>query len=102
MGMSQSQMGMDMDLPMLRRVQPFDREFIDMMVPHHQAAIVMARMELAGGDDAEAKALATEIIEAQSREIEQMNEWRTDWYGSPSPAGGVPDPGEMMSDSMGS
>ena len=43
MGMSRSEMGMDMDLPMLRRTKSFDRAFIDMMLPHHQGAIAMAR-----------------------------------------------------------
>ena len=65
-----------------------------MMVPHHQSAILMARIELAEGDDEEAQSLATAIIDAQSREIEAMNEWRTKWYGGPSPAGGVPEEGE--------
>jgi uncharacterized protein (DUF305 family) len=89
-GMSMSEMGMDMSATDLEGATPFDREFIDMMIPHHQGAIVMARAELAEGEDEEARALATEIIEAQSTEIEQMNAWRTDWYGAPSPAGGVP------------
>lgn len=34
--------------------------------------------------------LAQAIVDAQSREIEEMNSWREDWYGSASPAGGVP------------
>ena len=33
-------------------------------------------------------ALAEEIIAAQSSEIEQMNSWREQWYGVPSPEGG--------------
>jgi uncharacterized protein (DUF305 family) len=91
LGLPDEMMGMDMDESMLENAEPFDREFIDMMVPHHQGAIRMAQIELAEGDDEETKALASEIIDAQSREIEEMNDWRTKWYGSPSPAGGVPD-----------
>ena len=50
----------------------------------------MAQVELADGQDQEVKDLAQSVIDAQSREIEQMNQWREQWYGSPSPAGGVP------------
>lgn len=90
MGMSAPEMGMDMDMEALEAAKPFDRAFIDAMIAHHQGAIRMARTELAEGDDAEAKSLAEAVIAAQSAEIEQMNEWRVEWYGSPSPAGGVP------------
>jgi len=79
-----------MDVGELQAAEPFDREFIDMMVPHHQGAIRMARVVLGKTDDAEVKRLANAIIQAQSREIGEMNDWRADWYGSASPAGGVP------------
>lgn len=93
LGLSDEMMGMDMtmDAAELETAEPFDREFIDMMVPHHQSAILMARAELENGSDSEAMALAEDIIAAQSREIEEMNEWRTEWYGAPSPEGGVPE-----------
>lgn len=90
MGMSASMMGMDMDMDALAQAKPFDRDFIDEMIPHHQGAIRMARVALADGNDQEVKDLAEAIIVAQSAEIEKMNRWRTDWYGAPSPAGGVP------------
>lgn len=91
MGMSSEEMGMHSDPAELEMAKPFDQAFIDMMIPHHQGAITMSHAELANGTDEEAKALAESIIAAQSSEIEQMNEWRTKWYGEPSPAGGVPD-----------
>jgi uncharacterized protein (DUF305 family) len=50
----------------------------------------MAKVALADGADAETRTLAENIIAAQSQEITEMNEWRTDWYGAASPAGGVP------------
>jgi len=96
MGMSEEEMGMETDAGALETAEPFDRAFIDMMVPHHQSAILMARIELAEGEDEEAQSLATAISDAQSREIEAMNEWRTKWYGGPSPAGGVPEEGESV------
>ena len=88
--MAEHDMGMSEDMSKLEDADPFDREFIDMMIPHHQSAIEMARDELADGADPEAKRLAQEIIDAQAREIEQMNAWRKEWYGATSPAGGVP------------
>lgn len=98
MGLDAQMMGMDADMSMLESASgtEFDRAFIDMMVAHHQGAIRMAQIELARGEDPEAKALAEDVIETQSREIEAMNEWRERWYGEPSPAGGVPVEGETM------
>jgi uncharacterized protein (DUF305 family) len=93
LGLSKHDAGMSMDateLEDLERARPFDLAFIDAMIPHHQGAIRMARIELAEGEDEELRALADEIIETQAREIEEMNDWRKEWYGSPSPAGGVP------------
>lgn len=90
LGLSMDAMGMEMDTASLESAKPFDRAFIDMMIPHHQGAIEMARVELEQGSDAQTKDLAKRIIAAQTREIEEMNAWRTQWYGEPSPAGGVP------------
>jgi uncharacterized protein (DUF305 family) len=69
---------------------PFDRAFIDAMVPHHQGAIRMADAVLADDPDGEIAELAQSIVSAQASEIERMNAWRMAWYGAPSPAGGVP------------
>ena len=74
----------------LKTAEPFDRAFIDMMIPHHQSAVEMSRIELAKGEDDETKKLATAIIAAQAKEIEQMNSYRKAWFGSASPSGGVP------------
>jgi uncharacterized protein (DUF305 family) len=87
MGMSQSQMGMDMDMPMLRRAKPFDRAFIDMMVPHHQGAIAMAKQLLQKGEQPALRKMANDIISAQTDEIAQMRKWRDAWYGSAGSAG---------------
>jgi len=100
LGLPASAMGMDMRPAMLRGAVPFDREFIDMMIGHHQGAIRMARIELAQGHDHELMQLAANIVTAQSREINKMNGWRESWYGAPSPAGAVPDPNESVAPSM--
>lgn len=97
LGLSDEESGMSMDMHELEGAEPFDRMFIDMMIPHHQGAIRMAQVELAKGGDPELKQMAQQIIDAQSKEIEQMNMWRKEWYGAKSPAGGVPDDSDMGS-----
>jgi uncharacterized protein (DUF305 family) len=74
LGVEEHEMGMEGDPSMLRSAEAFDREFIDMMIPHHEGAIHMARAELEKGADPELKALAEDIIEAQQREITEMRE----------------------------
>ena len=69
---------------------PFDQQFIDMMVPHHEGAVRMAREELATGENPKLRRLAEEIIAAQRREIDQMRLWRKKWYGSATGRSGQP------------
>ena len=49
-----------------------DADFLLMMIPHHQSAIDMARVELEQGEDEETRAMAQAIIDAQVAEIAQM------------------------------
>jgi uncharacterized protein (DUF305 family) len=90
LGVTEHEMGMDDDPSMLEDAKPFDREFIDMMIAHHQGAIRMARAELDDGEKPELRELAEAIADAQAKEIDEMNTWRVEWFGSVSPAGGVP------------
>ena len=52
-----------------------DVAFVCGMIPHHRAAIAMAKAELAHGDDAWARRMADQIIAAQEREIAEMTAW---------------------------
>jgi uncharacterized protein (DUF305 family) len=82
MGMSDAELGMAMDPAELEKAKPFDRAFIDAMVPHHQGAVAMAKQLLKKGEQPALRTMADDIIEAQTKEIEQMREWRKAWYGS--------------------
>jgi uncharacterized protein (DUF305 family) len=53
-----------------------DKDFVMMMIPHHQGAIDMAEVELKYGKDPELKALAEKIIADQKREIAEMEKWQ--------------------------
>jgi uncharacterized protein (DUF305 family) len=73
-------MGMMMDPQQLANQKPFDEAFIDAMIPHHRSAIEMAQVALENSDNPKIKELAQNIIGAQQREIEQMKQWRKEWY----------------------
>ena len=52
-----------------------DKDFVRMMLPHHQAAVDMAKAELQYGNDPELKSLAQDIVGAQDKEIAMMKAW---------------------------
>lgn len=85
---------------MLERATPFDRAFIDEMVTHHQGAIRMANAILAKSHEPEIRSLAGSIATTQSHEIDQLNDWRKEWYGRASPAGGIPKGGSSEMEEM--
>lgn len=58
----------------------FDKAFITAMIEHHQGAIDMANMALQNAQHQEIKDMATSIISAQSKEIDQMKQWEKSWY----------------------
>ena len=54
-----------------------DVDFVRLMLPHHQAAIDMAKTQLLYGKDPQMRRLAQEIITDQQSEIALMQLWLT-------------------------
>lgn len=52
-----------------------DKDFVRMMLPHHQAALDMAKAELRYGKDPDMKTLAQDIVTMQDKEIALMKAW---------------------------
>jgi len=68
-----------------------DRDFVAMMIPHHQGAIDMARAQLRYGRNEQLRRLAQEIIVSQSQEIAVMRlAVTTSLDPSTSPPGATP------------
>jgi len=72
-------MGM-MEPDELANEDPFDKAFIEAMIPHHRSAISMAQVALEESDNPKIVEIAHNIVGAQKREIAQMQQWRGEWY----------------------
>jgi len=77
--MDMQMMGMT-DPQKLAKQRPFDRAFIDAMIPHHESATAMANVALEESENEEIRGIAEDIVSAQKREIAQMRSWRQQWY----------------------
>src|ERR1700726_1332223 len=66
---------MHMTIGAVARSGNSDIDFVRLMLPHHQAAIDMAKTQLLYGKDPQMRRLAQEIITDQQSEIELMQLW---------------------------
>jgi uncharacterized protein (DUF305 family) len=81
---------------MATNTAPYDAQFIDSMIEHHNGAIAMAQQALEQSERPEIKQLAQNIIASQQQETTQMTAWRAQWYPDLAPTGGMAmDMGEM-------
>lgn len=69
---SMRKMNRDMHRPMTGDA---DQDFARMMAAHHQGAIDMARVELQHGKDPDLKAMAQKVVDDQTKEIQQLQDW---------------------------
>src|SRR5262249_10344917 len=66
---------MHMAMAAVERSGNSDIDFVRLMIPHHQGAIDMAKVQLLYGKDPQMRRLAQEIITDQQLEIELMQRW---------------------------
>ncbi len=83
--------------------QPFDLQFIDQMIMHHEGAIMSSEHMISDSKRPELRKLAEDIQESQSEQVEQMKTMRKQWYPGAERTFGMMDPTrmeEMMGDGM--
>ncbi|MFP8959001.1 DUF305 domain-containing protein [Streptomyces nanhaiensis] len=67
-----------------------DVSFAQMMIPHHEQALEMAKLADGRASDAEIKSLAADIEKAQDPEIRKMRSWLKAWGKPESAEGSMP------------
>jgi uncharacterized protein (DUF305 family) len=73
-GMQHDGMMSDADMAKMMEAKgaAFDKQFLTMMIAHHEGAITMAKDEIAKGSNTDAKTLAGKIVADQQAEITSM------------------------------
>jgi uncharacterized protein (DUF305 family) len=82
LGLSEDEMGTHHEPTALRNAKDFDCAFLEMMIPHHEGAIRIARAELESGIHAELRRMSEDIIDTQGFELRQMRRYQRRWCGS--------------------
>lgn len=77
--------------------QNYDQRFIEMMIPHHEGALLMAKDAIGKTSKPELKALAESMLKGQKAEVDKMTAWENKWY---SRAPQTSSEMEMMNQSM--
>lgn len=71
-------MTMMMDMPKMDQGSLTDKQFVQMMIPHHESAIQMAKGFVQFGKDPKLIAIAKKIIADQNKEIEEFKSIQSD------------------------
>jgi uncharacterized protein (DUF305 family) len=53
-----------------------DKDFVNMMIPHHEGAVDMAKLELQYGKDPQLKQMAQSIVDSQGQQIQTLKTWQ--------------------------
>lgn len=73
--MEEGMMVMDKNFDLQIIIGDADYDFASLIIPHHQSAIDMAYSELEHGHNEGLKEMAHEMIDAQTMEIKEFQEW---------------------------
>ena len=73
--------------------QPYDLQYLDSMIHHHNGAVMMAKMVLSKTERSELKAFAQKVIDDQTKGIGYMQQLRDQWYAGKPPAVNMEMPG---------
>jgi len=76
---------------------PFDLQFIDTVVMHHQSAIEMADLVESRSAHDELKKMAKKMTSDQQGEIQRLQEWKKQWYADKGDAVNMKMPGMVES-----
>jgi len=98
-----SMMGSQMRGSLDEEGKPFDLQFIDQMIPHHEGALMSSKHMISNSKRPEMRQLYENIQKSQYEQIEQMQEWRKEWYPDaeqPSGMMGEGQTGSMMGNGM--
>ncbi len=100
--MSGGMMGEESMMGSFNEDRPFDLQFIDGMTMHHEGAIMSSKHMISDSERPELRELARNIGESQSSQVDQMQEWRDEWYPDAEQTSGMPAGmmDEMMGDGM--
>jgi uncharacterized protein (DUF305 family) len=71
-----------LEIERLKSAKPFDKGFIEVLLPHHQVAIDAAKVASLRATHGEVKALAKTTVERHEKEVDQLKAWYTRWYGA--------------------
>jgi uncharacterized protein (DUF305 family) len=78
-GMKTSMEGMGSGQMKALKGADYDRMYVDMMIPHHEGAVALAREAKVKSQRPEIRDLSQRIIDIQQGEIEMMSRWKSDW-----------------------
>jgi uncharacterized protein (DUF305 family) len=82
MGRGSGMPGMATSLEALKAAPDFDRAFIEQMIPHHRMGVMMASHAQWNTRHPDLRSLQAAMVRVQSQEMEQMEQWYRQWYGS--------------------
>jgi uncharacterized protein (DUF305 family) len=97
--MNGTSMSRGMEMGSFDEDRQFDLQFIDEMIVHHQMAIISSEHMISDSERPELRQLAKNIQESQAEQIDQMQEWRDEWYPDAGRTSSMP--GGMMGETRG-